>query len=107
MITEKCPHKGCDFSVTAPKLITVRAIIGKHRKKVHGYQSPGQKYYKAHMKKLHLRRAHMVAAGNSPVEEVETSRQVSTEPTVTASFCPNCGCNLRAITAALNLRRRA
>lgn len=101
MITERCPHKGCNFSVTQPKLITVRAMIGKHRKKVHGYQSPGQKYYKNYQARLKRERA-----GNSPVAE-PTETRLPIELVKSPSFCPECGCNLRAITAALNLRRRA
>ena len=105
MITEKCPHAGCDFKVSAQRLITVRAMIGKHRKKVHGYQSPGQKYYKAHMKKLKAEREG--GLGISPVETQQAEPpQKQREPEQAPNFCPNCGCHLRAITAALNLRRR-
>jgi hypothetical protein len=122
MITEKCPHPGCKFSASYPRLITVRAVIGKHRKKAHGYQSPGQKYYSAHMAKLKARKL-LLRSRNSEVTfgtQTEPANSHNTMATgydhskqrpkrvvhdLKVTLCPVCGCDIEAVQVAINLRR--
>jgi len=102
MITENCPHKGCKFTASYPKLITVRAVIGKHRKKEHGYVSPGQTYYKTYMAKKKGVRSR---PRNSEDEPVETPKLKRMAQELHVTLCPVCGCDIEAVKVAINLRR--
>jgi len=86
----KCPD--CDFVAVHPTNYA-KALLGRHRAKEHGYVSPTAKYRKAEKPRT---------------SEVSQPKVIdsSVEPTRTPNFCPDCGCNLRAVTAALNLRRK-
>ena len=80
----KCNIDGCTYEASHKRAGYAAAMLGRHRKLKHGI------------------------AGNSkpqpkPKPQAETAPM--TPEKVTPNFCPNCGCNLRVVTAALNLRR--
>lgn len=83
----KCTEKGCDYVATHKSQAYANAMLGRHKRFAHGIT--GKKYVK---------KADQVPAPvNSPKEEAK----------LVPNFCPNCGCHLRAVTAALNLMRRS
>lgn len=88
----KCDQPGCDF-VARHDTSYVKCIIARHRSIKHGIRGKLFKYSKA---------GKAEAARNS---EASTPQRSVAESVKTPNFCPNCGCNLRAVTAALNLRR--
>lgn len=95
MFEAPCPEPGCKYVAQHHKKNYVNAVLGKHRVKEHGWVSPAAKYYK---KRTPSREPEVEAAPQPRQQPI---------PEVAPNFCPNCGCNLRVITAALNLRRRS
>ena len=95
MASIKCDVKGCSYVAVHHKPGYVNALIGVHKSKVHGIpgQSPAAK---SHRKKVAL-----VKSPVKPEPAVVEEREI-----VPVNFCPCCGTNLRAITVALNLRKR-
>lgn len=85
----KCDIKGCDYVANHVKPNYAKAMVGRHKNYVHGIKGKG---YVPKVKS---------AAGlvvNSPTEP---------EPAVIPNYCPNCGCGIRAIMVAMNLRRKS
>jgi len=86
----KCPD--CDF-VASHKTNYVKALLGRHRAKHHGYVSPGAKYYKKNQQPR-----------NPEVQTENPQPKIRKQKLQLAvNFCPGCGCNLRAVAVALNL----
>lgn len=69
-----------------------RANLGNHMRS-HGIESK---------KSLAAKKREAKLVGNSPQE----SSPVRTEERVFPSFCPSCGCNLRPVMVALNLKAK-
>ena len=97
MTTIKCTEKGCGEIIQHASKGYAAALMGKHRAKHHGYVSPASKYYKGYTKRLKEKEASV----KSPVPEPPVVEAINLP-----NFCPNCGCSMSAIMAAMNLRRR-
>jgi len=87
-----CQVKGCGFIAEHAKQGYANAILGKHKSKVHGIVSPAAKYYKGASRK-----SETVSQTNPQPQEVTQQ---------SPNFCPNCGCGLRAVMVAMNLKAR-
>lgn len=90
-----CDVKGCDYVANHARQAYANAMLGRHKRFTHGI------------------------AGKSPTalssaRKASTRNSESLQPVATEeqqqlripNFCPECGCNMQAIVAALNLRRR-
>lgn len=86
----KCDVAGCDYTFSHDDPNQVKRVMGVHKALKHGI-------------------AGKFANKNKPARKSERQPEPTAEapPQVSPNFCPNCGCNLAAIKAALNLRRRA
>jgi len=87
MTSIKCDQPGCDYVATHKRSSYAKCLIGIHKRKRHGIKG---KTYVPKAKRIPV-------TGNSTLAA----------PLATPNFCPNCGCHLRAVTAAMNLRRGA
>lgn len=83
-----CDVSGCDYTFTHADPNQVKRVMGVHKAKKHGIAGKAASSQYEAKKKL----------------EGETRKSESAE--VFPNFCPNCACNLAAIKAAMNLRRR-
>lgn len=85
MTTLACNHKGCKYEASHERAGYAAAMLGRHKKFKHGI------------------------AGKSKIpkapKQIGAPNTQLLQPPKTPNFCPNCGCHLRAITAALNLGR--
>ena len=91
----KCDVKGCDFVAEHKSPTYVRCIIGRHKSIIHHIRGKLYAYAKGLEAKKQLSEGR-----NSEVQET------APEPVNIPNFCPNCGCSMAAVTAAMNLRRR-
>jgi hypothetical protein len=90
--TIKCDQPGCDF-VAKHDTDYVHCIIGRHKSMRHGIRGKMFKYTKSG-------KAELAVSGKDLVPEPQP------EPVNIPNFCPNCGCSITAIMAAMNLRRK-
>jgi len=90
MTTLVCNHKGCKYEATHERPGYAAAMLGRHKKFKHGIAG---KYSPSRNKA-----PQEVAAPTNPV--------APPPPPQTPNYCPQCGCHLRAVTAALNLGRK-
>lgn len=93
MRTIKCDQPGCDF-VAKHDTDYVHCIIGRHKSVKHGIRGKMFKYTKSGKAEA----ATGISQSPQPVPEVEAIN--------IPNFCPNCGCSISAIMAAMNLRRK-
>ncbi len=91
----KCDQPGCDF-VAKHKTDYVDCIIGRHKSMIHGIRGKMFKYSKQGRKEA---QSEARKSGVQPAQEPEPQVNIP-------NFCPNCGCSMAAVTAAMNLRRR-
>lgn len=99
MTTAKCDQKGCTYSATHIKASYAKAMVGRHKHAVHGI--PGAHYKRKDGLPRQPRKP--VPVGNSPAEN---QTQPDSQPLTIPNFCPNCGCGIRAIMVAMNLRNK-
>lgn len=95
----KCPVAGCDFVAEHPTQNYANVLLGKHKAKVHGIRSAHQIRYGGSKHEPKVVRKSEVPLFDQP-------HTPAVEPQVLPNFCPNCGCSMRAVTAALNLRTK-
>ena len=88
--TIKCDVPRCTYTATHAREAYAKAMVGRHKRFAHGIA--GKKYVK--------KSERVGNCQDAPAPQPTPER-------VSPNFCPNCGCNLAAVTAALNLRRRA
>lgn len=89
-----CDVKGCDYVANHARQAYANAMLGRHKRFTHGIagKSPAA-----------LSSARKAATRNSELlQPAEPQLEVRVP-----NFCPECGCNIRAVTAALNLRRKS
>jgi len=91
----KCDVEGCKYTATHIRPGYAKCMIGRHKSMAHGIRGKLWKYSVAGQREL---------SGNSPVEASPIPPKVMTINT--PNYCPNCGCNLRAVTVAMNLKGR-
>ncbi len=89
----KCDHPGCEF-VAKHETHYVNCIIARHKSMKHGVRGKLFKYTKAGKAEAEARKSEVQPA--APTQEVAMN---------IPNYCPNCGCSMRAVTAAMNLRR--
>lgn len=90
-----CDEKGCDFSCSGPY---AKQEMGRHRRFTHGISGKSQSAV--------YDKARKAAMGNSPSPSVEAPPKPKKQKLqAMANYCPECGCNLRAVNAAINLGR--
>lgn len=87
MTTLKCPIAGCTHTVTHKRAGYAAALLGMHKRKVHGIRG-------GYIKKADR-------------EGIPSKPQAESVSAVFPNHCPMCGCELRAIVVALNLRRKS
>ena len=92
----KCDVPGWDF-VARHEGPYVKCIIGRHKSMRHGIRGKMFKYSKQGKFEAGVVANHGIVA-TEPAPEPE--------PVNIPNFCPNCGCSIQAIMAAMNLRRR-
>lgn len=85
-----CPEKGCDYVGEHRTQAYANVMLGRHKAKVHGIRSLHQIKY---------------GTPKTPRKSEVLTREVP-ETQQIPNFCPNCGCGLRAVTVAMNLRRK-
>jgi len=83
----KCPD--CSFVAEHPTDYA-KALLGRHRAKMHGYVSPSAKYRQP-------RKPEVQPEGEPPAKPKKFKQLTP------VNFCPGCGCNLRAVAVAMNL----
>ncbi len=97
----KCDQPGCTFVAEHDSSNYVRCIIGRHKSIIHKIR--GKMY--AYQKNLEARNKLKQVVKQVVNSQPESATPAEPEAMNIPNFCPNCGCNLRAVTAALNMRR--
>ena len=90
-----CDQPGCDFTYTHLNPKVANRVLGNHKRRQHGIIG---KSTSAQWKAKNDGKT--VAARNSePLSEAPA-------PLVVPNYCPNCGCSIRTVMAAMNLRAK-
>ena len=90
----KCDQPGCDF-VAHHHTPYVKCIIARHKSIKHGIKGTSAAARSAQKKKAQ-REVLGIPGTEAPAPEQ-----------VVPNFCPNCGCSIKTIMVAMNLRRRS
>jgi hypothetical protein len=93
MTSIKCDQPGCEFVAKHHRATYCNCIIARHKSIIHGIKGKSYKYSKKGVAERE--------SGKSQPEAMPVA-----EPLNIPNFCPNCGCSISAIMAAMNLRRR-
>lgn len=96
-----CTIEGCGYTFTHKDQVVINRALGVHRRFKHGIKGSAPSSVYARSPKRTVR----VAVGNSQPAEPKPRKQK--RAAMEANLCPVCGCNIRAVNAAINLGGRA